>query len=93
MEAAGTAQRATMVAGYRHVPGHHCGSTALRNLLGFHGLRVSEEMAFGLGAGPCFYYIVLDGQSPSRFTTNRTVMTRGLPGPGLRPSMRRAADG
>ncbi len=28
-------------------------------------------MAFGLGAGACFYYIVLDGQSPSRFTNGR----------------------
>jgi hypothetical protein len=62
----------TMVPGYRHVPGHHCGSTALRNLLAFHGLEISEEMAFGLGAGACFYYIALDGQSPSRFTNGRT---------------------
>ena len=29
-------------------------------------------MAFGLGAGACFYYIALDGQSPSRFTNGRT---------------------
>ena len=65
---AGTAR---MVPGYRHVPGNHCGSTALRNLLGFHGLELSEEMAFGLGAGACFYYIVLDDQSPSRFTNGR----------------------
>jgi hypothetical protein len=62
---------ATMVPGYRHVPGNHCGSTALRNLLGFHGLELSEEMAFGLGAGACFYYVVIDGQSPSRFTNGR----------------------
>jgi len=62
---------ATMVPGYRHLPGNHCGSTALRNLLAFHGLEVSEEMAFGLGAGACFYYVVLDGQSPSRFTNGR----------------------
>ena len=60
-----------MVPGYRHVPGNHCGSTALRNLLAFHGLELTEEMAFGLGAGACFYYVVLDGQSPSRFTNGR----------------------
>jgi hypothetical protein len=60
-----------MVPGYRHVPGNHCGSTALRNLLAFHGLEISEEMALGLGAGVCFYYAVLDGQSPSRFTNGR----------------------
>jgi hypothetical protein len=60
-----------MVPGYEHVPGNHCGSTALRNLLAFHGLELTEEMAFGLGAGACFYYVVLDGQSPSRFTNGR----------------------
>jgi hypothetical protein len=62
-----------MVPGYRHVPGNHCGSTALRNLLGFHGIEISEEMAFGLGAGACFYYVVLDEHSPSRFTNGRTM--------------------
>jgi len=62
---------ATLVPGYRHVPGNHCGSTALRNLLAFHGLELTEEMAFGLGAGACFYYLVTDGQSPSRFTNGR----------------------
>jgi hypothetical protein len=67
-----TANR-VMVPGYRHVPGNHCGSTALRNLLGFHGVEISEEMAFGLGAGACFYYIVLDEVSPSRFTNGRAA--------------------
>jgi hypothetical protein len=62
-----------MVPGYRHVPGNHCGSTALRNLLAFHGLELSEALALGLGAGACFYYLVLDGQSPSRFTNGRTA--------------------
>jgi hypothetical protein len=61
----------TMVPGYRHVPGNHCGSTALRNLLAFHGLEISEEMALGLGAGVCFYYVALPDQSPSRFTNGR----------------------
>ena len=67
-----TANR-VMVPGYRHVPGHHCGSTALRNLLAFHGVEISEEMAFGLGAGACFYYVVLEGESPSRFTNGRAA--------------------
>jgi hypothetical protein len=62
-----------MVPGYTHVPGNHCGSTALRNLLAFHGLDLSEEMAFGLGAGACFFYFELEGQSPSRFTNGRTA--------------------
>ena len=62
---------ATMVPGYTHRAGTHCGSTALRNLLAFHGVEISEEMALGLGAGVCFYYVPLDGQSPSRFTNGR----------------------
>jgi len=63
---------AHMVPGYTHVPGNHCGSTALRNLLAFHGLEMSEEMALGLGAGISFYYVALEGSSPSRFTNGRT---------------------
>jgi hypothetical protein len=62
---------ATFVPGYEHVPGNHCGSTALRNLLRFHGRRISEEMALGLGAGACFYYVALEGASPSRFFNGR----------------------
>jgi hypothetical protein len=61
------------VAGYTHTPGHHCGSTALRNLLDFHGVRISEEMALGLGAGAGFYYLAIDGSSPSRWFNGRTA--------------------
>lgn len=67
-----TSAPATEVPGYRHLPGHHCGSTALRNLLCHHGTPVSEELAFGLGAGACFYYFVMEGSSPSRFSNGRT---------------------
>jgi hypothetical protein len=62
-----------MVAGFRHQPGNHCGSTALRNLLGHHGVGLSEEMAFGLGAGACFYYLVLEEASPTRWFNGRTA--------------------
>jgi hypothetical protein len=61
------------VPGYVHTPGHHCGSTALRNLLAFHGAQISEEMAFGLGAGACFYYVSLEDASPSRWFNGRTA--------------------
>ncbi|MET0558192.1 MAG: BtrH N-terminal domain-containing protein [Solirubrobacterales bacterium] len=61
------------VPGYVHTPGNHCGSTALRNLLGFHGIAISEEMAFGLGAGACFYYLTLEDASPSRWFNGRTA--------------------
>jgi len=62
------------VPGYTHTPGHHCGSTALRNLLAFHGVAdLSEEMAFGLGAGACFYYVAFDQASPTRWFNGRTA--------------------
>jgi hypothetical protein len=63
----------TMVPGYEHTPGHHCGSTALRNLLAFHGAAISEEMAFGLGAGACFYYVTIEDGSPTRWFNGRTA--------------------
>lgn len=61
------------VPGYVHTPGHHCGSTALRNLLAFHGVEISEEMAFGLGAGAAFYYLEMEQASPSRWFNGRTA--------------------
>jgi hypothetical protein len=61
------------VPGYAHTPGQHCGSTALRNLLAFHGVEISEEMAFGLGAGACFYYVALEQASPTRWFNGRTA--------------------
>ncbi len=61
------------VPAYTHHPGHHCGSTALRNLLGHHGVEISEEMAFGVGAGACFYYVTLEDASPSRWFNGRTA--------------------
>jgi hypothetical protein len=61
------------VPNYVHTPGHHCGSTALRNLLSLHGAKISEEMAFGLGAGACFYYVSLEDASPSRWFNGRTA--------------------
>ncbi len=61
------------VPGFVHTPGKHCGSTALRNLLGFHGIELSEEMAFGLGAGASFYYLTLEDSSPSRWFNGRTA--------------------
>ncbi len=61
------------VPGYVHRPGNHCGSTALRNLLAFHGVELSEEMAFGLGAGAGFYYLAMEDSSPSRWFNGRTA--------------------
>jgi hypothetical protein len=47
----------SMISGYRHRPGDHCGSTVMRNML-LHccGLDISEPLTFGLGSGiECIY--------------------------------------
>jgi hypothetical protein len=61
------------VPGYVHTPGNHCGSTALRNLLAFEGIAISEEMALGLGGGAGFYYLAMEDTSPSRWFSGRTA--------------------
>lgn len=46
------------LAGFRHAPGVHCASAALRNLVLFHtGRKWSEALCFGLGAGLNFTYV------------------------------------
>jgi len=62
-----------IVEGYPHHTGEHCASTALRNLLCHHGLQLSEEMVFGLASGLGFYYLKLDGLSPTRMFHGRTA--------------------
>ncbi len=85
------------VPGYTHTPGQHCGSTALRNLLAFYGVQISEEMAFGLGAGACFYYVAFEQASPSRWFNGRTARLeegfRDLTGAALRMRTFEAGDG
>lgn len=46
----------TIIPDFRHVPGLHCGSTGLRDLLRHAGLDYSEAMCFGLGSGLGFFY-------------------------------------
>ncbi len=42
----------TLIDGYRNLPGAHCGSSAMRNLIEHYcGLDLSEAMIFGLGSG------------------------------------------
>jgi hypothetical protein len=85
------------VPGYTHMPGQHCGSTALRNLLAFHGVQISEEMAFGLGAGACFYYVAIEAASPSRWFNGRAARLeesfRDLTGAALQMRTFKEGDG
>lgn len=45
------------VPGYVHRRGVHCGSAAMRNILAFRGIDLSEPMCFGLGSGAGFTYV------------------------------------
>lgn len=48
-----------------HIPGIHCGSVTLRDIITYFGHRWSEEMCFGIGGGLGFYYTVNNNISPS----------------------------
>ena len=58
---------------YPHKPGGHCGSTAMRDLLEFHGHHITEEMAFGLGAGIGFFYFLGDEMRPPIYVGGRVA--------------------
>ena len=61
-----------IIPGYRHQPGFHCASSAIRNVLEFHGIKISEPTVIGLGRGPGFFYLVLN-QTPSRLVHMRCL--------------------
>lgn len=46
---------------HTHRPGRHCGSSAIRDLLEFHGLNLTEAFCFGLGAGLGITYVEIPG--------------------------------
>lgn len=66
-----------LIPGFDHHAGHHCGSTALRDLCRFYAHPLSEEMCFGLGSGIGFFYATRDhvdaDTSPSRLFGGRTA--------------------
>jgi hypothetical protein len=62
-----------IVAGFEHRLGVHCGTTALADALRVRGVELSEPMAFGLGAGLGFYYLVSPGLTPSHSFCGRTL--------------------
>lgn len=44
-----------------HRTGNHCGSSAIRDLLEFHGITISEAFCFGLGSGLGITYLTPEG--------------------------------
>jgi hypothetical protein len=61
------------VADYEHRTGEHCASTALRNLMHFQGVEMSEPMIFGLSGGLGLYYLRAENLSPTRMFHGRTA--------------------
>ncbi|MEQ9618281.1 MAG: BtrH N-terminal domain-containing protein [Deltaproteobacteria bacterium] len=49
-----------------HIPGLHCGSVTLRDIMTYYGYPWSEPMCFGVGGGLGFYYSVRENLSPTR---------------------------
>jgi hypothetical protein len=64
---------ALFVDGFEHRTGEHCASTALSNMLRYHGLPMSEAMVVGLAGGLGFFYIRHDDLSPTRMFHGRTM--------------------
>ena len=60
-----------LLPGFVHLPGVHCGSTALADALRVRGLPITEAMAFGLGAGLGFFYLDAPVLSPTRIILGR----------------------
>jgi len=62
-----------ILAGFDHRPGVHCGTAALADALRVRGVSLSEPMAFGLGAGLGFYYLVSPAFSPTHLFQGRAL--------------------
>jgi len=50
---------------WTHIPGLHCGSVTMRDVMTHFGYNLSEAMCFGIGGGLGFYYSINDDISPS----------------------------
>jgi hypothetical protein len=46
----------TVIGGFATLGGKHCWSASVRSVLNFHGIKMSEEMIFGLSGGLSFIY-------------------------------------
>lgn len=58
---------------HAHAPGRHCASTAVADLLRYHGLPWGEALCFGIGGGLGIWYAALPGMSPSRVLHARSM--------------------
>ena len=57
----------------QHHPGRHCASTALCNMVNFHGIALSEAMCFGIGAGLGMWYLETGAMKSGRMIHVRSA--------------------
>ncbi|MEN6446230.1 MAG: BtrH N-terminal domain-containing protein [Syntrophaceae bacterium] len=57
----------------RHRPGRHCASTAICNVVNFHGIAFSEALCFGIGAGLGIWYLDTGSLKPGRMVHVRSA--------------------
>ena len=53
-----------VIEGFRHEPGVHCTSSAVRDVFEFHGWKMSEAMIFGIGSGMTLAYLKIPKMEP-----------------------------
>jgi len=51
---------------WKHIPGIHCGSVSIRDVVHYYGIELSEAMCFGMGSGLGFFYASDNDMSPSK---------------------------
>ncbi len=57
--------------------GAHCSSSALRSVLAYDGVNLSEALTFGLGSGLGFFYLQEPNSSPTRRFNGRAPDLEG----------------
>jgi hypothetical protein len=63
----------SMIENYRNIPGKHCGSTAMRNLIWHYcGIDLSEEVVFGLAAGIECGLLTIPNMNPGTMISGRS---------------------
>lgn len=66
-----------ILSGFRNLAGQHCSSTAVRAVLAYDGVDVSEALVFGLGSGLGFFYVADPKGSPTRRFNGRAPDLEG----------------
>lgn len=61
-----------IIPGYRHQPGFHCASSAIRNVLAHRGVQVNEPAVIGLGRGPGFFHLISENTDHPGLSTCAT---------------------